>query len=192
MSRAHTSAQSIARPASGGFTLIELLVTLAVASVLIGLAAPAFNQLVRQRDMSAQINDFVAAVAYARSEAIRRGTVVALAAQAPAVGNEWGGGYCVVEASGSSAVSDALAPCTAADRARLLRVVAAIPNSALAGSGGLSGVVRISFSGRGLPLQPVAGRVTLCSQDDAIDPGRYLDLAATGRTAVGEHQCHGG
>lgn len=167
---------------------MELLVTLGVASVLIGLAAPAFNQLVRQRAMSAHINDLAVAVAYARSEAIRRGAVVTLAAQAPSTGNEWGAGYCVVESPSASITDEACAP---ADPERLLRQVAPIPNLTLAGTGALSGVTRIGFSGRGLPLQPIAGGITLCSDDDSVDPGRRLDLAATGRAVVGDHPCHG-
>ncbi len=188
MSRAHTSLQSAAIGSSGGYTLVELLVTLGVASVLIGLAAPAFNQLVRQRALSAHINDLAVAVAYARSEAIRRGAVITLEAQAPTIGNEWGGGYCVVESSPLSVVGAACAP---ADPARLLRVVAPIPDVTLAGTGALSGVTRIGFSGRGLPLQPLAGGITLCSDDNSVDPGRRLDLAATGRAVVGDHACHG-
>jgi type IV fimbrial biogenesis protein FimT len=76
--------------ASAGFTLIELMVTLAVAAVLLGLAVPAFNELVRQRAMIARINDMVLAISYARSEAVRLGGQVSLQALSPEAGNQWG------------------------------------------------------------------------------------------------------
>lgn len=188
MLRAHTSSHSAEITGSGGYTLVELLVTLGVASVLIGLAAPAFNQLVRQRDMSAHINDLAVAVAYARSEAIRRGAVVTLAARAPSPGNEWSAGYCVVESAPAMPLEEA---CSPADPERLLRLVPSTQNLTLSGREALAGVTRISFSGRGLPLLPISGSITLCSADTSVDPGRRLDLAATGRAVVEELTCHG-
>ncbi len=80
-----------------GITIIEIMVTLAIAAVLIGLAVPAFNGFVAQRALTAQVNDFLVAVQYARSEAGRRGTYVSVQAlNAANAANEWGPGWCVV------------------------------------------------------------------------------------------------
>ena len=65
----------------GGLTIVELMVTLAVAAILIGLAVPAFNSFIIQRGLTAETNDFMVAVQYARSEAGRRGSSVSVQAQ---------------------------------------------------------------------------------------------------------------
>lgn len=57
-----------------GFTLVELMVTIAVASVLMAVAVPSFNQLIVTNRLIAQANEVVAAMNFARSEAIKRNT----------------------------------------------------------------------------------------------------------------------
>jgi type IV fimbrial biogenesis protein FimT len=160
-----------------GFTLIELMITLAVAAVLIGLAAPAFNDLVRQRAMMARINDFVIAVSYARSEAVRRGAVVSVQAMDADEDNEWGAGYCVVEGD----PGDCAAP--------VLRVFAPVDGGTLNGIDGLEGLETISFSGRGIPAIAAGGAVELCSTDEEIDPGRVMTLTRTGRADANDLEC---
>src|SRR5688572_16029390 len=59
-----------------GFTLIELMVTIAVASVLLGIAVPSFNQLIVTNRLTAQANEVVSAINFARSEAIKRNTSI--------------------------------------------------------------------------------------------------------------------
>ena len=55
-----------------GFTLIELLITLLVAGILLVIATPGFKTFIEDNRISASSNDFVNAIAVARSEAIRR------------------------------------------------------------------------------------------------------------------------
>ena len=56
---------------AAGFTLIELLVTHGVASVLLAIAAPSFRDMSIRKALAGYSNDMIAAVNYARSEAIR-------------------------------------------------------------------------------------------------------------------------
>jgi type IV fimbrial biogenesis protein FimT len=162
--------------ASGaGFTLIELMVTLAVAAVLLGLAVPAFNDLVRERAMSARINDLVLAVSYARSEAVRRGATVTLQAADPA--NDWSGGYCVVVGD----PGDCNPP--------VLRSFEGFEDMTLIGTGALADVPKIRFNARGLPDLAAAETVALCSRDVAVDSGRVLHISRTGRVDVEQRSC---
>ncbi len=59
-----------------GFTLLELIMTVSIGVVLIGIAAPSFNRLITDSRTTATANELVVALAYARSEAIKRGKQV--------------------------------------------------------------------------------------------------------------------
>jgi type IV fimbrial biogenesis protein FimT len=58
--------------------MIELMVTVALASVLLAIAVPSFNQMVVSSRLTTQTNEMVAAVSLARSEAIKRNGNVTL------------------------------------------------------------------------------------------------------------------
>jgi type IV fimbrial biogenesis protein FimT len=77
-----------------GFTLTELMVAVSVAAVLLGLGVPAFRQTLISNRLTASANEFMAALNYARSEAIRRGVPVALCKSSSGTscdtgGNKW-------------------------------------------------------------------------------------------------------
>jgi type IV fimbrial biogenesis protein FimT len=59
-----------------GFTLIELMVTLAVAAIVLTVAVPSFQDLVRNNRLATQANQLVSALNLARSEAVKRGVRV--------------------------------------------------------------------------------------------------------------------
>lgn len=61
-----------------GFTLYELMVVLAIAGGLLFFVAPSFARLVQQQRLTVHVNDLVAHVNLARSEAIKRGVNVLL------------------------------------------------------------------------------------------------------------------
>jgi len=62
------------RRGGAGFTLVELITTVAVASILVAVAVPAFRGLVVDHRTTALVNEVVTALNLARSEAIKRGT----------------------------------------------------------------------------------------------------------------------
>ena len=72
----HVSGLAAAR--MPGFTLVELMVTVFVASVLLAVAVPSFSRMMVTSRVSAQANELVAAINFARSEAIKRNTSMAL------------------------------------------------------------------------------------------------------------------
>ena len=66
------------RRRSRGFTLIELLVVITVTAILLGLAAPSFQEASLSSKLSSNANRLVASTAMARSEAIKRNAVTTL------------------------------------------------------------------------------------------------------------------
>jgi type IV fimbrial biogenesis protein FimT len=76
---------------SAGITLIELLTVLAIAAVLLGVAAPSFQQALQRMRLQAATNDLQAAIDLTRSQAITRGGQVLMAP----LGDEWQSGWAV-------------------------------------------------------------------------------------------------
>ncbi len=65
---------------SHGFTLLELMITLAIAALLVTIVIPGFNGLIKKNRISTYANNLVTSLALARSEAVKRGTIVSLCA----------------------------------------------------------------------------------------------------------------
>lgn len=63
-------------PKIPGFTLVELMVTVAIVAILVTLGVPSFIDMVKNNRISGQANDFTTALMLARSEAVRRGSIV--------------------------------------------------------------------------------------------------------------------
>jgi type IV fimbrial biogenesis protein FimT len=160
-----------------GITIIEIMVTLAIASVLIGLALPAFNAFVNQRTLTAQVNDFMVAIQYARSEAGRQGTNVGVRAiDASAAGNEWGPGWCVI------VIPNPAAPPACPNDGTALRAFAPLGSNTLDGINGFDGVSALVFNPRGLMVAPtVAATFDLCNPKEHV--GREVSLNTIGRVS---------
>jgi len=61
-----------------GFTLIELLVVITIVAISLLFAIPAFHSFITSNRTLTQVNQLVAAINFARSEAIKRHTTITL------------------------------------------------------------------------------------------------------------------
>jgi type IV fimbrial biogenesis protein FimT len=71
--------------AQAGFTLLELMVVLAIAGVLMAVGIPAMGDFIRNSRITGAANDVMAALHFARSEAIKRRRPVSLCTSANAL-----------------------------------------------------------------------------------------------------------
>jgi prepilin-type N-terminal cleavage/methylation domain-containing protein len=105
---------------SRGFTLIEMLVVMTISAILVAMAIPTFERMLRSSRVSSAANSLLAALDVARSEAIRRNVVVTVcrslnpdapvgavncssAADANYPENDWASGWIVVAKSPANA-----------------------------------------------------------------------------------------
>ena len=133
------------RPARG-FTVIELAIVLAIVAILVRLAAPGMSRLAAAQALAAQSSEFMAALRFARAQALQRGSAVTICASAPAGpppacqgphAADWRGGWLVFADRDRRGVPDG--------HSSLLRV-----QQPLQRSGGVAGTRgRISFTAAG-------------------------------------------
>jgi len=70
-----------ARTGQAAFTIIELMIAITVLGILLALAAPNMRDFILRNRLTAQTNDMVTALQFARSEAIKRGVPVGVCAR---------------------------------------------------------------------------------------------------------------
>jgi type IV fimbrial biogenesis protein FimT len=136
-----------------GFTLIELMVTIAVLAILIALAMPSFASLINSNRLTAQSNEVVAALQFARVEAVRqnRRAIVCGSANGTSCSNStaWNTGwltYLDMDSNGSP---------SAAEIIRVSTVKAPLQVRSFANS--------ISYRSDGMAHDPVSGNLIAAS-----------------------------
>ena len=88
---------------TSGFTLIELLITVAILIIVVTIAVPSFQSVIRSSRVTTETNLLISALQVARSEATKRGTEVSLTAR----GASLAAGYCVHEGGAGVSCADA-------------------------------------------------------------------------------------
>ena len=136
----------VRRRRSHGFTVIELAVVLAIVAILVRVATPGLSRAATARALAAQSSEFMAALRFARAQALLRGSAVTVCASAPggpplacqgARAADWRSGWIVFADRDRRGVPD--------DRSFLLRV-----QQPLQRSGGVAGTRgSISFTAAG-------------------------------------------
>ena len=160
-----------------GFTIVELMISLAILSVLLLFAVPAFNDFTAQQRMATNVNALISAINLARSEAGRRGGRVTVQAVDASDGdNEWGPGFCVA--------ADDPGDCAAPLATFLIE-----GNVTLDATADFNNEDSISYDSMGLQTTTNTGTFRLCGQDTDDDPGRVVNLNAVGRPTVRDLDC---
>jgi len=155
-----------------GFTLIELMITLAVMAVVLSVAAPSLYFLVQNNRLTTDINRLVTGFNQARSEAVKRGVRVTIAAtDSSDATNEWGkGGWTIWIDTDSDNVVDGGETVISVDQAMSASMVL----DSVGNIGSFSYLPDGSIVGAGDTL-------TLCDQTRTGETGRSVTVTATGR-----------
>lgn len=162
-----------------GFTLVELMVTLAVAGILMSVAIPNYQTFILNSRISAQANDFMAAIGMARSEAIKRATRVSICKKASnfndrcTTSGDWAQGWIIFTDGSTVGTIDG------ADVIIQVRGPLAGTNTFI---GNTNVVDFIAYGASGFGT--LAGTVSLCPPSPAAVVGRDIVISNTGRARV--------
>jgi type IV fimbrial biogenesis protein FimT len=91
------------RSRNTGFTLIELMIVLVIAGLVLTLALPGFQQLIRRQQLLTTTNALFQAIQLTRTEAIRRNRIVQLA---PLDDTDWAQGWRIYVGADADANAD--------------------------------------------------------------------------------------
>lgn len=168
-----------------GLTLIELLTTLALAAILLTLGVPAFNELMARQRMATAANGLLGDLQFARSEALKRGSRVALCTGGAAgtgfkcSARYWHAGYLVFIDADGNRVIDASSD--------VLRVVAGSPSAPIQTA---SGRQDVSFLADGTAdlADDTPATWSFCAPGSSTAP-KAVVLARSGRASVTAGSC---
>lgn len=155
-----------APPMAGGFTLVELLVVLTVSIILLAAAIPSFSDNLLAVRLGNHTSALAGALQKARSEAIKRNTVISVCASANgsdcAVTGGWEQGWIVLAGS------------------TVLEYQQALPNGHRLGE--RDGTLRLNFQPTGVGVTPA--QFTACRATPQSRLARTLSVSTTGLTTA--------
>lgn len=158
------------RRQAAGFSLVELIVVLSVLAILLGIAIPNVQDYLVNYRASAQANDLIADISYARSEAARLGRSVRVVAS-----TDWESGWIV----GADLNGDG----TVAGTAEIFRQHGAIEQDFELVEG--ASLTSITFGPSGQLTAPATGNVEFAfCQPDGFTHHRAIIVNPVGRAEI--------
>lgn len=173
-----------------GLTLVELVVALAVLSVLLSVAVPAYTRMSAQNHLATSVNLLVAAMASARQTAVARSAPVTFCAGEPLHGcdGDWSARRWLVFVD-----RDRDGRVDAGEDLRIVEALAPEAPVTLSANGPFNSAV--VFNPAGLAQRPsgafAAGRVRVCVENAYVPNATDLVLIGSGRLVTEQHDFGG-
>lgn len=172
-----------------GFTLIELMVAVAILAILLAVGVPSFQSFIASSRLTTANNDFVSAMALARSEAIRRGSRVTVCKSADGStctdAGGWHQGWLVfadtTRAGASAEVNTG--------ESIVSRYEAVSGSLTLIGDAGVGSYISFAADGtvRQMTGAAQSGRIRVCNSASVLDDtrrARDITISSAGRIAT--------
>ena len=152
-----------------GLTLIELMVTLAVVAVTLSIGVPSFQGMASSNRMSSAANSLIGALNVARSEAIKRGARVNVAATSTTT--NWTSGWKVQLNSDSTAIGT-------------IKAFDPLTGMQITGTS-----AQYQFLPTGFLALSAAETITVCDSSLTGETGRKITISISGRFSVTNTPC---
>jgi len=173
------------KPLHAGFTLFELLITVAIATILIGVAVPSFTSMSKSNKMTSTVNELVYSLNITRSEAMKsnRASICVSSDQATcAATGSWQSGWIVF--------SDLDGDCTVDAGENLIKAVESIksPNTIVVAP---AARLCVTYAGNGFITPPANAPTTFtfCDGRTGTTVGRTITVIITGRPTTVASNC---
>lgn len=167
---------------AGGYTLVELMAVLAIASTLLVVAVPTFQNQVRNARMTAASTDLLSNFMFARAESIGRNNFVTVCkrnidADACVVGDEWGwekGWITFVDENGDGSVDSG---------DEVIQIHDELHNEITAyGTGGIT--ERITYRSNGMTSLNSTQAIVVCDKRGFGENARAIVVSILGKASV--------
>lgn len=181
-------------PRTRGFSLVELMITIMIVAILTAIAWPSFRDFMHRSAVTAQANQMLASLQYARNEAISRHYPTALCGSTDGVtctaaDTDFENGWMIWRDSTLSGT-----PSYDAAKDEPLRVTQAQTNISIVSFGGSGTANLIAFDQRGAVIGAAGTtNIVICAKITPTDPfgvssdrvpGKFVRIDASGRITV--------
>jgi type IV fimbrial biogenesis protein FimT len=180
MTNSNNRRMCVANHFEQGFSIVELMVAISVAAILLAVALPSFKDVNRNSNVTQITNQLIGDINTARSEAVRRGTLVGVIAN----GGDWNTGW-YIETDGDFKANGTFAavPVTAGNDVVLAtRGAVPIGGYSVGAAAGAGASTQIIFTAQGTLYKAGTFDINVCRPDAMPARSKHISISSSGIT----------